>query len=235
MKKNRFTSYLLYALGEILLVVIGILIAVILNNKNNEAKLERAESLLLVRLADDIKDDIRRYDYLDGRLEDRINRCDSTLSLLESQNSLEERLEIISIHQINYFLVEANTTTYDEMLNTGRLYAIGDKSLRARIIQYYRQVNKWSTYIEKNNLELRNMTVQSNFNDYWVIQERIWADQKINVKKYPWISIRYSRELNDIEALIQKAEDVFISSQGRMKYLKEEAQGLLSTLEKNNS
>lgn len=232
MKKNRFTSYLLYALGEIFLVVIGILIAVILNNRNNEAKLERAESLLLVRLADDIKDDIHRYDYLDQRLADRISRCDSTLNLLESQSSLEDRLGIISIHQINYFLVEANTTTYDEMLNTGRLYAMGDKSLRARIIQYYRQVNKWSTYIEKNNLELRNMTVQSNFNDYWVIQERIWADQNINTKKYPWLAIQYSRELNDIEALIQKAEDVFASSQGRMKYLKEEAEGLLSTLEK---
>lgn len=235
MKKNKLTSYIVYAFGEILLVVIGILIAVLLNNKNNESKLQRMEELSLIRLSEDLRDDIKRYEFLNLRLGDRLNKCDSTLNLISAQNSREQRLNIISIHQINYFLVEANTTTYDEMLNTGRLYSMNDKQLRARIIKYYRQVNKWSTYIEKNNLELRNMSVQSNYNDYWVIQEKIWAEQKIQDEQYPWLAKKHSRELNDLEALIRKAEDVFGSSQSQIRYLKDEAKKLIQVLDEESS
>ena len=36
--ENKFSTYLLYAVGEIILVVIGILIALSINNKNEEYK-----------------------------------------------------------------------------------------------------------------------------------------------------------------------------------------------------
>ncbi len=41
--ENRFTKYLLYALGEIILVVLGILIALQINNWNQEQKDHKAE------------------------------------------------------------------------------------------------------------------------------------------------------------------------------------------------
>lgn len=45
--QNRATKYLLYALGEILLVVMGILIALQVNNWNEERKIKENERLLL--------------------------------------------------------------------------------------------------------------------------------------------------------------------------------------------
>jgi sensor domain CHASE-containing protein len=39
-KENRTSKYLLYAIGEIVLVVIGILIALSINNSNQERKEE---------------------------------------------------------------------------------------------------------------------------------------------------------------------------------------------------
>lgn len=234
MEKNRFTSYLLYAIGEIFLVVIGILIAVLLNNQNNASKLAKMEELSLIRLSEDLKDDINRYDYLDFRLEGRIHRCDSTLSLIENQKSREDRLGIISIHHINFFLVEANTTTYDEMINTGRLYSMKNKELRSDIIDYYRDVNKWSTYVGRNNQQLRNMMIQSNYNDYWVIQKTILADKSVNINKYPWLKETYSREIKDIETLILQAESTFKSNRFNISLLKEYAEELLSKLDTTN-
>lgn len=38
LSQNRFTKYLLYAIGEIVLVVLGILIALQVNNWNNKQK-----------------------------------------------------------------------------------------------------------------------------------------------------------------------------------------------------
>ncbi|WP_462248045.1 DUF6090 family protein [Ekhidna sp.] len=230
MKKNRFTSYLLYAIGEIILVVVGILIAVLLNNQNNESKLQKVEDLSLIRLAEDLKDDITRYEFLTRRLEGRITKCDSTLNLLTAQNTLDDRLGIISIHLINFFLIEGNTTTYDEMKNTGRLYSMKDKVLRAQIIDYYKDLSKWSTYVARNNQQLRNMTIQQGFSDYWVIQRTIWNDQKVSTIKYPWLLDNYSREIKDLEALVLKAKGVFKSNEFNVSLLQDDAEELLKKL-----
>lgn len=50
LSENRFTRYLLYAIGEIILVVIGILIAVNINNWNEERKNKTAREALLMEL-----------------------------------------------------------------------------------------------------------------------------------------------------------------------------------------
>ena len=41
--ENKFSKYLLYAIGEILLVVVGILIALQINNSNESRKIRNQE------------------------------------------------------------------------------------------------------------------------------------------------------------------------------------------------
>lgn len=53
--RNRFTKYLLYALGEIVLVVIGILIALQINNWNELSKDQEIYRSYLIRLRSDIE------------------------------------------------------------------------------------------------------------------------------------------------------------------------------------
>ena len=57
MEKNKFTTYLLYAIGEIFLVVIGILIAVSINNWNNDRKEQKEITDQLTALLEDLKED----------------------------------------------------------------------------------------------------------------------------------------------------------------------------------
>jgi len=47
LSENKFSKYLLYAIGEILLVVIGILIALSINNWNTNRNLRNLENELL--------------------------------------------------------------------------------------------------------------------------------------------------------------------------------------------
>ena len=60
LKGKRFTNYLIYALGEIILVVLGILIALYLNNWSNKEQIIDAnitlQTKVLVQLKKDIKD-----------------------------------------------------------------------------------------------------------------------------------------------------------------------------------
>ncbi|MFT6960251.1 MAG: hypothetical protein ACJA17_001353, partial [Polaribacter sp.] len=45
--ENKFGKYMTYAVGEVILVVIGILIAVSINNWNQERQLENEEKVIL--------------------------------------------------------------------------------------------------------------------------------------------------------------------------------------------
>ena len=59
LSKNKFSSYLIYAIGEIVLVVIGILIALQINNWNENKKKEQYELSLLKEMKKNLKADIR--------------------------------------------------------------------------------------------------------------------------------------------------------------------------------
>ena len=58
MEKNKTGKYLKYAIGEIVLVVIGILIALQINNWNENRKLENRRQEYYSQLLDDLNNDI---------------------------------------------------------------------------------------------------------------------------------------------------------------------------------
>lgn len=225
--KQKWAEYFL----EILVITIGILGAFLLNNWNQNRISNQTQKLTIERLIEDVKSDTSRFAYLDYRLEERVKRCDSVLSLFSDLDTKEKRLSMISIHLINFFLVESNFTTYDEMLNTGRLYSMDDKKLRSHIINYYRDVKKWSTYIERDNQQLRSKMIGPEYNDYWVIQRKIWADQLMDIHKYPWLLQSNSKEIKDIEALVLSTRILFDRSRDRVANLKGHAEYLLTKLE----
>ena len=57
-KERRFSNYLIYALGEIVLVVIGILIALQVNNWNNNKQLEEVQIKCLNEIVTNLQADL---------------------------------------------------------------------------------------------------------------------------------------------------------------------------------
>jgi len=78
LKQNKFTNYLLYAAGEILLVIFGILIALNINNRNEAAKeLQKVDNILL-QVAGNLEREIgEATDFLDFGL-----RKDSLIGII---------------------------------------------------------------------------------------------------------------------------------------------------------
>jgi len=62
MAENKFSKYLLYAIGEIALVVIGILIALSINNWNTERKERLLEQTYYYKILEDINQDIKQLE-----------------------------------------------------------------------------------------------------------------------------------------------------------------------------
>jgi len=63
-KENRTSKYLLYAIGEIVLVVIGILIALSINNWNENRKNHKLETQALINLKAEFNENQRRLEFL---------------------------------------------------------------------------------------------------------------------------------------------------------------------------
>ena len=62
LSENKFSKYLIYAIGEIILVVIGILIALQINNWNEERKESAIIKTYLKSMLVDLKNDANRFD-----------------------------------------------------------------------------------------------------------------------------------------------------------------------------
>ena len=79
LSENKFSKYLLYAIGEILLVVIGILIALQINNWNQEKIDRKQEVKLLSQITTDLEKNKIELTELQERLEVNKYAMDSLL------------------------------------------------------------------------------------------------------------------------------------------------------------
>ncbi|MCS4436050.1 hypothetical protein [Aquiflexum gelatinilyticum] len=84
--ENRFTRYLIYAIGEIFLVVVGIMIAVYFNNKNTDKKTKSETD----RLVADLEKGLKTNQFLLDRFSGRFDAQDSMMGLLINGELTEE-------------------------------------------------------------------------------------------------------------------------------------------------
>lgn len=231
-EENKMKKVIAYALGEIVLVVLGILIAVQLNNWNNQRKLEQLESVSLTRLYENLQSDLYRFNFLDSAMSHHASLADSVSDLIANQTSVEDRLNLIRVEAVEIFLLEANTITYEEMINTGRLYSLSDRRLRRLITLYYRQIKKWNSYSEENSERVRHMIEDPDLRDYWVVQSKLDNDQQISLSEYPWLSQRQSDELKAINHLLFLSSSAQYGNMRNYRRVKGICETLLSALEK---
>ena len=91
--ENRFSKYLIYAGGEIILVVIGILIAVQLNNGNEARKSDKELDAIWKTILVEIETDLPNIDNYINQLEQKTSLMDS---VIQNQIPLERLFECIS-------------------------------------------------------------------------------------------------------------------------------------------
>ena len=130
-----------YAVGEVLLIVIGVSIALAVNAWN-ERRLDRiAEREYLCRLHEDFSNDVGRLD----RFADRIETKAATLRdlLLETDEALMARDTAGFSRDLDrsdtVSLTWVQTATFDDLRSTGNLALIRSTSLRAELAEYFRR------------------------------------------------------------------------------------------------
>lgn len=166
--ENKFSKYLIYAIGEIILVVIGILIALSINNWNNEKRIHSEETATLQKLIQDLKSDNERYlDNIEFYNEFGDYLTKSKEIIYKKSLSDDEIKEVMSFYGAIIKDINPRKTTYEEMLNSGRIYTLSNEQLVDRIIEYYQFLEESIYQNQENRREFRTLFYGPDFTDFW--------------------------------------------------------------------
>ena len=124
LSEGKTTKYFKYAIGEIILVVIGILIALQVNNWNELRKTKSEQAVLLKSVKQDLVSDI---DYL----KEFIKKTDSNFNILNEQSQYANSISYSKDSLIHFLKKEINVisvgfkgfnnNTYESMKASGKL------------------------------------------------------------------------------------------------------------------
>ncbi|WP_412559456.1 DUF6090 family protein [Winogradskyella sp. MIT101101] len=137
MSKNKTGRYFKYAIGEIILVVIGILIALQVNNWNQNRLAIQKEKVYLENLKKELTNNIRLLQKTDSVYSIRKKNTIRGLELFKNNPSIKDFGVIDSLVRTNWTTFEVSRSTFDEMQNNGSLYSLQNKSLREQLISHY--------------------------------------------------------------------------------------------------
>ncbi len=153
--KNKFSKYLLYAIGEIILVVIGILIALQINNWNEEKSEKRIEREYMVNMLEDLKDDVNIYNSFQKRNGEIYKLVDSIVYGLKSEDRKSHVSQLAywtRMVTIKWKIISPVERTYEQMKSSGHLRLIRDKKISEGVSNYYNSLNEFDGYKEASML-----------------------------------------------------------------------------------
>ena len=142
LSESKFSKYLLYAIGEIVLVVIGILIALSINNWNENRKKALQESYYLASLRGNIIQDTINYSTKlrdIARTQMEIDSARIKLNLAGGEEIWTDRIPRIFMSTFN---VDSETAVIEDLKSTGNLSLISNKRLIDSILIYYKGINQ---------------------------------------------------------------------------------------------
>ena len=136
LKENKVTRYLLYAVGEIALVVLGILIALQVNNWNQARKDRISELLVLTEIKADLEIDLEEFDRNMTHLKNQQLACRRLLEIASDDLAFQESY---SVYFFYFSLIPRFTpkTAGYELLQTKGLDLVSDDELRRSITDLY--------------------------------------------------------------------------------------------------
>ena len=138
MGSNKAGRYLKYALGEIILVVLGILIALSINNWQQEIKNKKLERRYLTDLLGDLRKDSVMLNTLYSESIRASASKDSLVAYLENSHTYTESIPEHFREQWNpYKVFTPNETTIEEMKSSSNVSIIRNDNLRRSIVELY--------------------------------------------------------------------------------------------------
>ena len=145
---NKFSKYLLYAIGEIVLVVIGILIALQINNWNNQKLLNKAEVKSYKNIKRQIIEDKTELTQVKGFNNYFKKSSELANKIIEVQDyNKVDSLALMAMGLSLYTDFHSSGNIYETLVNSGDIKLLKNAEIPSKLQKLE------MTYINVNNLE----------------------------------------------------------------------------------
>ena len=195
--ENKTSKYFKYAIGEIILVVIGILIALQINNWNENRKQEKRIVGYMQSLVEDLKSDITQFDVSLKSYSKDINKNKRLII-----NDDYKRLEVDSILKlVNIFYMPnwTSTQTYEKIKNAGLSESLVTEAVNKVINDYYNvRLKYYSTMLQWDK------EYSTQYYNFWFYNDNYESSSTrgYNINALPFKDIEQKRK-EDLTNLIE--------------------------------
>ena len=171
--ENKTGKYLKYAIGEIILVVIGILIALQINNWNEDRKLQAQELKLLKQLKSDLTENKKEITELRQRIS--INSAAMDTVIKKFKNKIHDNrfdIYVTFIHRKSYF---NNANSGYQLIGNSSANIISNDSILKGILLLYEK-----DFVNINNRQnLMNKTIDDRV---YPLTNRLFTIKPVSIK-----------------------------------------------------
>jgi Family of unknown function (DUF6090) len=174
--------YLKYAIGEILLVVIGIVIALQINIANETRKSRNLEQDYYCRLLEDSNQDIARIQEYIKETKTRVHHGNLLLSMLQKGETSKKIIfnqNAASLARMAA-IFHPNTSAFDDLKSSGNLNIIRDVSIKNTMNEYYVFLEGFIKVVELNSSAALNLIYEEDNYQEAGQAEWFYTDQAID-------------------------------------------------------
>lgn len=187
LKNNNTGRYFKYAVGEVILVVIGILLALQINSCNQDIEDSKQERLYLKNLKVDM---VNQLKYIDVQLEFEEMQFQMVDDLLkefykDSDFTLDTTFFNSSSRLIGRKTFNKNDPTYTALLSTGGIALLRDDDLKNALFEYYQGLEQLENILNNNNVFFVDQIYKPIIlnNSYYYRQELGWNEELYQIAK----------------------------------------------------
>ncbi|MDO1501167.1 DUF6090 family protein [Winogradskyella maritima] len=158
MSKGKTSKYLKYAIGEIILVVIGILIALQINNWNNHQQNIKKEQDVLKNLKAEVLQNLQELRRDHAFNVECLEACYVLLGIDKTKPANPLKIDSLLGTALDYATFDARLGVVNDVISSGKLELIKDADLRLLLNQW---TGELSDYVE--DVVLRRNFVSINY------------------------------------------------------------------------
>ncbi|SHH41895.1 DUF6090 family protein [Winogradskyella jejuensis] len=162
MSENKTGRYFKYAIGEIILVVIGILIALQINNWNTERLERKTETEYYCQLLDDFELDKAELKGLIDASKQRVEVAKQLLLDIDAQTKTKEEILLTFFFALRSDAFIPSKLAITDLTSTGKLSLIKDKTLKKKLFEHYENLDNKSEIAKSNRISNSDKLLSNN-------------------------------------------------------------------------
>ncbi|MBC2846386.1 DUF6090 family protein [Winogradskyella flava] len=173
MKQNKTSKYFKYAIGEIILVMVGILLALGINNWNQDRLYDKQELNYLGNLKEELANNLDQLSAIDSVYSYFEKENIKGMTLLKNSPSIYEFKTIDSLVSTMWMTFQVTSSTYNEMLNNGSFYTLKNKTLKNQIDEHYSLAKRFDTAFLEINSNGQNISYNKDIYPLELLLDRL--------------------------------------------------------------